>query len=802
MFTKRRQRTVHQRGSIPEAKSYSENNRGSLKDLIKLLHGEGILAEVNSFSKNRSSLAKHLTNLAFLKRCRDNNIVPKFLRIKDLFGTEKSKRILKHTSQALLRERISHIKHQLHLISERTLRLHLSLASTLRPDIWATVDRISAEQAERIHSQSSEQQKQKFQKLVPQPNIPTPLKDTVKNLSNFTLSQEATSALSKGPNFAIAPPKIPKDEIISQIEDAILGLPTEAANNIRRQTSNILRNAKPPKPNLTRPERLALRELNSNPEIIILPADKGNATVVLNKHDYDTKIRTLLDDATYRKIPKDPTTKIERRTTLLINESKLSEPIRKSLKPKESHPPRLYGLPKIHKTNIPLRPIVSAINSPTYRLARYLASELKPLLRNSGSRILNSKDFVEKIQQIRLHPNDILVSFDVESLFTKVPIPDTLEIIKTSKKIPEHLLPLIEHCLTSTYFVYQGQFYEQITGAAMGSPISPIIADIFMEHFEDQALSAAQLKPELWLRYVDDTFVVWRHGKEHLPAFLSFLNAQHPNIRFTMETEDNNQLPFLDVLVTKKPDGLLGHGVYRKPTHTNRYLHAASHHHPSQKESVISSLTHRALVVSDPTNLDQELTHLHNTLRSNGYTSQQIKRTIRKLQNPTDRATDEPTEKTKLTAFLPYIQGVTDSIGRILRKNNIKPIFKPPQKIGQFLTSPKDERPPLSSSGVYRIPCSCGKVYIGETGRKISTRLKEHIRCVRLKHFSISALAEHQMETGHQILFDQTTALANSKQYFPRKYREALEIRKHPNNINRDTGYQTHPIWNAILPVF
>ena len=106
----------------------------------------------------------------------------------------------------------------------------------------------------------------------------------------------------------------------------------------------------------------------------------------------------------------------------------------------------------------------------------------------------------------------------------------------------------------------------------MGSPLSPVVANIFMEHFEHNALDTAPQKPTCWYRYVDDTFVIWPHGEPPLNGFLAHINNQHPNIRFTMEIEDNKCLPFLDVQVRRKPDGSLGHSVYRKTTHTNRYL--------------------------------------------------------------------------------------------------------------------------------------------------------------------------------------------------------------------------------------
>ncbi|XP_011859918.1 PREDICTED: uncharacterized protein LOC105557319 [Vollenhovia emeryi] len=259
-------------------------------------------------------------------------------------------------------------------------------------------------------------------------------------------------------------------------------------------------------------------------------------------------------------------------------------------------------------------------------------------------------------------------------------------------------------------------------------------------------------------------------GKLYLNSSLS----STPNI----PTSNSQWRPFLDVLVRRNEDGTLSH-VYRKPTHTDRYLHANSHHHPAQKNSVISSLVYRALSISEPAALNGELNHLHRTLTRNGYSSRNINRTINKLTNKEsgqNNTTTPETEKEKIKAVvLPYVRGTTDRISRILSKHNIKAIFKPCNKLSQMLPNPKDRRPPLTAPGVYKVPFSCGKVYIGETGRKISTRIKEHQRCTKYGHFSQSALAEHKIETGHAIQFDKATMLAPSQSYFARKHREALQ---------------------------
>ena len=131
--------------------------------------------------------------------------------------------------------------------------------------------------------------------------------------------------------------------------------------------------------------------------------------------------------------------------------------------------------------------------------------------------------------------------------------------------------------LTSTYFCVDGQFYEQTDGVAKGSPLSPVIANFYMEDFETKATKQATHKPACWYRYVD-TFVIWPHGKGKLTDFLNHLNGMHNNIQFTMEIEDDGHLPFLDIDIYRKTDGSPGHMVYRKTIHTNLYLHQKSHH--------------------------------------------------------------------------------------------------------------------------------------------------------------------------------------------------------------------------------
>ncbi len=101
--------------------------------------------------------------------------------------------------------------------------------------------------------------------------------------------------------------------------------------------------------------------------------------------------------------------------------------------------------------------------------------------------------------------------------------------------------------MRSTYFQINDEYYEQVEGAAMGSPLSPIVANLFMEEFENKALTTAVVRPKVWLRYVDDVFAVWNHDEQQLGQFHEHLNNQHSNIQFTTEEEVDGNISFLDV---------------------------------------------------------------------------------------------------------------------------------------------------------------------------------------------------------------------------------------------------------------
>ena len=172
----------------------------------------------------------------------------------------------------------------------------------------------------------------------------------------------------------------------------------------------------------------------------------------------------------------------------------------------------------------------------------------------------------------------------------------------------------------------------------MGSSLSPPLANIVMEHIEETALLTFPHQVILWKRYVDDTFVVINNN--FVDEFHEHLNSIHPDIQFTMEKARNNALPFLDVLIEKTPEGSVKTSVYRKPTHTDQYLHYNSYQPIQHKAAVVKTLVHRAKTIPNNENSrQQEITHIKESLLNNGYPASFINKHSQESQ-PTERNDD------------------------------------------------------------------------------------------------------------------------------------------------------------------
>ena len=280
----------------------------------------------------------------------------------------------------------------------------------------------------------------------------------------------------------------------------------------------------------------------------VLTTDKGVVLVVIDRKEYIDKATNLLSQSTYRTIDKYPTNRLKAKLIMILRQLKmetgLEDYIYKYVYPTGCSSLTFYGLPKIPKANIPLRPIVSNRGSVTYGVAKALAKILKPLAERSPHHIHNTKYLVERVSNVTFQPEQCLCSYDVTAMFTSVQVDQAINIIwgpleqdtslhNRTALLVQNVIHLFGFCYTILIFSFQGQFYEQVEGTAMGSPVSPIVANLYVEHFEKTALRTA-IPPRLWLRYVVDTFVIQQ--EEHKQNILDHINNVDPAIKFTMET--------------------------------------------------------------------------------------------------------------------------------------------------------------------------------------------------------------------------------------------------------------------------
>ena len=268
---------------------------------------------------------------------------------------------------------------------------------------------------------------------------------------------------------------------------------------------------------------------------------------------------------------------------------------------------------------------MSSCGSVTYGVAKELTKILKPLVGKSPLHINSTYDFVEQVKHINLAPGEYLSSYDGSALFMSVPVDPALEVIKDLlEKDPtlreravltvEDITLLLEFCLKKTYFSFWGQFYEQVSGVAMASPVSPIVANLYMECFGQKALNTVPHPPGsgtgMWITHLS--------SKRKSMNRTSFNTSTMLTLPFSLQWRTirrDGAIPFLDTIVKPEPDGKLSTTVYRKRTHTDQYLQWDSHHHLSAKFSVTHILSHRAQTAcSNPELLQKEKTHLRNAL--------------------------------------------------------------------------------------------------------------------------------------------------------------------------------------------
>ncbi len=746
------------------------------------------------------------------------------------------------------------------------------------------------------------------------------LNSDVVNLSTTRLTANQSRALNLTLKFCQIPKSVPYLHLIAAVESAARGLDRSdeaAGSQYHAACAEAIQTATVPDPNITKRDRDALAQLQRNNSIIVTSSDKGGKVVILDQNQYTEMVLEHLSDPAYEEIKTFGVGrgKVDLSETPLFGESfknldacdcllrQLSKQLtnilmdlskngeldvneRKRLAPGQPYSgalPKFYGLPKLHKVGkIKLRPIIVTTGHHADKLMIKMKQILNTLVWGSTS-ISNSFELAKLLSAYTFESKDILLSFDVTSLFTKVPVEASLNIIEQRleemSNLPDNpirdittlsnsgIMKILCHVLGQCFFTWDGSLYRQKSGLPMGGRLSPIISNIFMESLEYQVLCSAVSIPRLFFRYVDDIFIVWNEEEGDYRLFLELLNSLYPEIQLTEEREDNVSLPFLDLRINRPVFSLnqrmccpMTLEIYRKPTHSDWYLHYKSAHPVPLKRNVLRGLWLRAkrLLSEYPDQLQAELRHLRASfsLAKNGYPKPVIDRWFIEFQRDLIRKPELLAMKTRLLPenifdqrgrqiFLlptaaqrypsaadpteedvqivpdqhldedpeieqlgnlprrpilvsPYFPGVSEKLKRISGKFDLPCWHTYPGKISDRFTVYRGRlHPSKIQNSVYCTTCTCGLQYVGESNRNLKVRLAEHF-----SKSSNSALSHHLQSSRHKPEMKDTNILAQERNTFKRKILESLCIHnKSARMCNSGPSTELSSIWKSCAPV-
>ena len=339
--------------------------------------------------------------------------------------------------------------------------------------------------------------------------------------------------------------------------------------------------------------------------LLAIPFDKGIGICIMKKETYAAKLDAIINlpqfeqVAITRKNAKHPVIKEEERivTTLknMRDSNRISDKLYEKLNPVGSQPARLYGLAKIHKNAVPLRPVLSMPGSAYHKIATHVAEWLSVVdeckINASTQQISNS------LSHIKLEENEELVSFDVSSLYTNVPVIESInvcaDLLFSGKYEPppvdkDTFIELTKVASCNVVMSTHRGYYKQTDGLAMGSPPASHLANGWLSKYDGTIKGDSKL----FARYMDDILQEIKRGENEITNKLTEINALHDNLKFTFERQSNGAIPFLDMLIINN-QGNLSSTWYSKPTDTGLILNYHALAPRRYKRSVVSGFVHR-----------------------------------------------------------------------------------------------------------------------------------------------------------------------------------------------------------------
>ncbi|XP_067630033.1 uncharacterized protein [Eurosta solidaginis] len=815
-------------------RAHRKNNTHKVYKTIKVKYDTHTKRSIRRYQQTTQQITRLAESTKFLERCKRSGLVPKFIidATKNITYTInnninnnkipcKFKKVVSRyieNGQIKLLNLIIRIKHDLRRQKEK-LKSRLKAEITLNLDPYHSTAFFESEDflinnlSKKVRNTQiikyenlREKEKEKYNiRAVP---------EYFCNTTSLDIPKDTQWLLSLGPKHVLPleKEKFPLFKCIADGENIIQTVQNKERQEIERNNFTVLIQEYMKKSTHSFLDKFMCETLHStkkflknNKQILILNADKGNVTVAMEKNDYTRKMQIIVNNISdYRVLKRDPTTKLQDKNNELVmkmfKNGHIEEKEKNFLISKVANPPRIYGLPKIHKDGIPLRPICSSIGSPSYNLCKYVVRILKNITKSSKYNVKDSTEFKEKVKDTYIYDDESLVSFDVVSLFPSIPVDAAIDIIASRwTDIKEHtcltkelFMNILKFCVRDNrYFKYNDKIYEQRSGMPMGSPASPVIADIVLDELLTRFEMESKSKPRLLTKYVDDLFAIVKTSE--MENMLKLLNTYYKSIRFTMEVEKNNRLPYLDTLIIKNNNKLYI-DWYKKQTASGRLINYNSKHAPNTILNTAKNFIRRVLNISDKMFHNKNIAIIRKTLEQNSFPRSLINKLIHK--HHTANANNNTTEKgDKIYKSMTYIPGVSERIkgSNLYDKEKYEIAFTYNNTLRPIYSNLKDKIPNHEKSNVvYKIPCNgdgshvCEQVYVGTTKLKLKTRLSAHKSNIKLRNNNPenkTALAAHCKETGHYPDFENVTILEHEKHYNKRFILETLHILNTPNDI-------------------
>ena len=707
---------------------------------------------------------KCVERVSFLKRCRDSDIIPKFLSFRVPSNGCFDDQTVHNFQRRLLHKEIDKALKQLKEHSSNLDGKRSTLKSKTPYKVLPSIIFHSRLQRRKNRKLTQTKHEKKIHLLSQRQNRPLFNVENTVIFSDFAghVPNYVKETLALGPRHPVMK-KFNENEILVEL-DSFLNycekhfIPDNTVTEINIKTLNYIKQCK--KQKIPKHVKLTKEFLRKN-ELVAVPFDKGIGFCVMPVSSYQEKLQPILNLKQFEKVEntrknaKNPIIKEEERIVEklkdLKRQNKISEKLFNKLKPVGSQPPRLYGLAKVHKNDTPLRPVVSMPDSPYHNIAKQVASwlSLVPECQIGCS----TKDVADDLKNHYVNENECLTSFDVVSLYTNVPVREAIDVCaellfhkRCIEGIDKDTFKILAESASCNVIIstHEG-YFKQIDGLAMGSAPAPHLANGWMNTFDN----VIKGNSSLFHRYMDDVITIC--DKDKVDSKLRELNNLHPSLQFTVETENNNCIPFLDMLIHNEL-GNLSSSWFRKPTDTGLTLNFHSLAPMKYKRSVIIGFVHRIYrSCSTWKNIHSGLESAKNILLNNQYPLTLIedvfKKTLHKLIDSNsnldvsnfdiqDNTLDENfcihniSEKDKFLFFVNYRGKPTESFAHSLRKLNA------PCKVIMTLNKTKSEisklKAPvpfmLTSNVVYQINCpGCQASYVGQTSRLLQSRFREHI---------------------------------------------------------------------------